>query len=143
MRTLLLLCFVGIALSFTFPADCNPSKVYANKKQTQWDDRFSTYEKISGVPKFKGGDKSLETFLRKNLVLSKEAQNNIFNLNYQFTVTCEGKVVDARQIGDAKMNSWTNFKEAIQKTEGLWQPAKHQGEAVNCVYFGKLFIKGS
>lgn len=136
-----LLAFVGYA--FAPSADCGDGVVYANTKQTEYDKRFDAYPKIKGAPKFKGGDKELAKLIREKLRLSDIAKSQVFNLNYQFTVTCEGKIKDVRQIGSPKADDWTNIVEIITSTDGSWEPAKKEGKVVDCVYFSKLFVNGT
>ena len=143
MRIILITLTVLLGLSFTTSSDCGDGNTYANKKQTENDDRFKDYKKITGIPKFKGGDKKLDKFVQKNLELSEVAKTQMFNLNYQFTVTCEGKIKDVKQIGDSRADDWTNISEVIKKTEGSWTPAKKDGKTVHCVYFNKIFVSGS
>jgi hypothetical protein len=141
MKNLLLIVSVFVALGFNLAPNCD-KVIYANKQQTEYDDRFNNYEKINGIPKIKGGDKKLDKIIRKNLKLSETAKTQFFMLNYQFTVNCEGEIKDVKQIGDPKADSWTNIKEVIMKTEGFWKPAKHKGKPVNCIYFSRISING-
>jgi len=145
MKQFLIILEVALCFGFTtnLNPDCGDGNVYANKKQTEYDKRFDYYEKISGLPKFKGGDKKLDKVVRKNLELSEVAKTQIFNLNYQFTVTCDGKIKDVKQIGDSRADDWTNISDVIKKTEEDWTPAKKDGKSVNCVYFAKVFVNGS
>jgi len=143
MKTILFVLTIFMIFAFTPNPDCGDGKVYANKKQTEFDKRFDNYPKIDGVPEYKGGDKKLGKLIQTELVLSEAAKTQIFNLNYQFTVTCEGKITDVKQIGDSKADDWTNIVEIIQSTEADWTPAKKDGKTVDCVYFSKIFINGS
>ena len=143
MKKFLVILIVFLCFAFTSQPDCGDGSVYANKKQTEYDKRFDKYKKISGLPKFKGGDKKLKKFVQNNLELSEVAKTQIFNLNYQFTVTCDGKIKDVKQIGNSKMNDWTNISGVIKKTEENWTPAVNGGKTVDCVYFSKIFINGS
>lgn len=122
---------------------CGDGTIYANKKQTQYDSRFDDYPKIGGLPKFKGGEKGLEKLIQKQLKLSSVAKTQMFRLNYQFTVSCEGKISDIKTLGSPKVAEWTNIVEIIKATEGAWSPAKKGGKAIDCVYFNKLSINGS
>lgn len=54
---------------FTPNPDCGDGKVYANKKQTEFDKRFGSYPKIDGVPTYDGGEKKLEKLIRSKLKL--------------------------------------------------------------------------
>lgn len=123
--------------------DCGDGNVYASKKQTENDKRFESYQKINSAPKFKGGDKKLDNLIRSRLKLSEIAKTQIFNLNYQFTVTCDGKIKNIKQLGDQKANDWTNIVDIIQGTEGSWKPAKKNGNPVDCVYFRTLWVMGN
>lgn len=143
MRTILLTLTTLLILSFTKAPDCGDGSVYANKKQTEYDKRFESYQKIDGVPKYKGGDKKLDKLIRSKLKLSDVAKTRIFNLNYQFTVTCDGKIKDVKQIGDSKADDWTNIVEIIMGTDADWTPAEKDEKPVDCVYFNKIFINGS
>ncbi len=144
MKYVLFLLITTSSLKFLYSQDnCNSTKVYANKKQTEFDTRFNSIDKIKSSPKFKGGEKKLTKLIRENLKLSDVAKSQVFNLNFQFTITCDGEIVDVKQIGDQKMDNWTNISEVIQTTKGLWTPAKENGENVNCIYFQKIFINGS
>lgn len=134
-----------VLLGFAFNLDpgCGDGKVYANKKQTEHDKRFDSYPKIKGIPKYKGGEKKLTEYILSKLTLSEVAKTQIFFLNYQFTVTCDGSIKDIKQIGDPKAADWTNITEILPGTEGSWKPAKNDGQPVDCVYFHRIFIQGS
>ena len=138
ITALTFLCF-----AFTVNTDCGDGTVYANNKQTEYDERFDSYIKINGCAKFKGGEEEFDQLIRDKLKLSETAKNQIFNLNFQFTVTCDGKIKDVKQIGDPMANDWTNIAEIVQSTEGEWSPAKNGGQTVDCVYFDKVLIVGS
>lgn len=142
MKTILLILTTFLIFAFTLNPDCGDGNVYANKKQTEYDKRFDSYLKIDGVPKYKGGDKKLDKLIRSKLKLSEIAKTQFFYLNYQFTVTCDGKIKDTKQIGDQKAEDWTNIVEIIHGTEGEWTPAKKDGKTVDCVYFSKILING-
>jgi hypothetical protein len=139
MKTLLLILTTFLMISMSTP-DCGDGTVYANQKQTENDKRFDDYQKIDEVPQYNGGDKKLDKLIRSKLKLSKVAKTQIFNLNYRFTVTCDGKIKDVKQIGDSKIDDWTNIVDIIQDTEGNWTPAKKDGKPVDCIYFSKIFI---
>jgi hypothetical protein len=143
MKKALLILITFLFFGFASNPDCGDATVYANKKQTENDKRFDIYPKIKAAPKYKGGDKKLDELIRSKLKLSEAAKTLVFNLNYQFTVTCDGKVKDVKQIGDSKADDWTNIVEIILSTEADWTPAKKDGKTVDCVYFRKLFINGS
>jgi hypothetical protein len=142
MKTLYFLLTI-LFLSFAPAPECGDGNVYANATQTQNDNRFADYTKIDGIPEYKGGEKKLDKLILAQLKLSDVAKTQIFNLNFQFTVTCDGKIKDVKQIGDPKANDWTNIVEIIQGTEGSWTPAKKDGQPVDCIYFDKVFINGS
>ena len=143
MKKILLLLLLAPVFGLAQNTTCGDGIVYANKKQTQYDDRFDSYTKISGAPKMKGGDEQLKEVVLANLKLADEAKNMVFRLNYQFTVTCDGKIRDVIQIGDPRMSDWTNIETVIQSTEADWTPAKNKGKPVDCVYFHKVTIVGS
>ncbi len=145
MRQILIILSAALCFGFsTNPThNCGDGNVYANKKQTEYDKRFDNYEKISGLPKFKGGNKKLDKFVRNNLKLSEIAKAQIFNLNYQFTVTCDGIIKDVKQIGDSRADDWTNISEVIKKTQENWTPARKDGKPVDCIYFSRIFVNGS
>lgn len=143
MRVLLIILTILLTYGFSQNSDCGDGTVYANKKQTKFDDRFGDYPKISGVPKFKGGDTKLNSIVLENLKLSDVAKTQIFRLNYQFTVTCEGKIKDVKQIGNPMVDGWTNIINVIQSIESDWTPAKNKGKTVDCIYFSSLTINGS
>ena len=142
-KIFLSILLIFICLAFTSEPTCGDETVYANSKQTANDNRFKKYKKIKDVPKFKGGERKLENIIRNNLELAEDAKSQIFNLNYQFTLTCEGKIKDVVQIGDPIADNWTNIETILKDTESDWKVAKKDGEAVNCIYFGKIFINGS
>ena len=104
--------------------------------------RFQNYKKINSAPKFKGGKKTFEAFMLKNLVLSANAKKQVFNMNYQFTINCYGDIKDVKALGEMPTD-FTNLEETIPKTKGLWKPARHKRRKVDCIYFGKLFINGT
>ena len=143
MRTFFLSILAFLCFSFATDPACGDGNTYANQEQTGLDKRFDGYTKISGCPSFAGGEKKLDKLIRKSLKLSAAAKTQVFNLNYQFTVACDGKIKDVKQIGDPKANDWTNIGEIIQGTEGKWTPAQKDGKAVDCVYFRRLFVNGS
>jgi hypothetical protein len=124
-------------------AQCGDGKVYSNKAQTEFDKRFDSYPKTVECPQFKGGKKALDQLIQQKMKLNATAKSQIFNLNYKFTVGCDGKIKDIKQIGDAKMDNWTNIVAIIKGTAGKWTPAKKNGIAVDCVYFGTFMINGS
>jgi hypothetical protein len=128
---------------FRNEGECGDGTVYANKEQTENDSRFDAYIKIKGVPEYKDGDKKLDELIKSKLVLADGAKSQVFNLNYQFTVTCDGKIKDFKTLGDPRMATWTNIAEIIQGTEVDWTPAKKDKKAVDCIYFRKLFINVS
>lgn len=142
MKSIILLLTTNLIFSFSSNLECGDGQVYSNKKQTEFDKRFDIYSKIDGVPKYKGGEKKLDKLIYSKLKLSEDAKKTIFKLNYQFTVTCEGKIKDIKELGDTKLKGWTNIIEIIQNTEGNWKPAKKDGKNVDCIYFSRLSIKG-
>lgn len=143
MKTLL------IAVTFFFgfmpgaKPDCGDGTVYANEKQVKYDERFKEYTTISSCPEYKGGDKKLDEYIRSNLKLSDKGKTLIFNLNYKFTITCEGKIKDFVQLGDPVFKEVTNIVDVIQATEGNWKAAEKDDKPVDCIYFRKLFINGT
>jgi len=142
MRIISVLLMFSLLVSFTIPIDCIDTTIYVNEKQTKYDRRFDDYERIKGCPKYKGGDFKFEQLIDKNLKLSSEAKTQIFNLNYQFTVLCDGRIVNAKQMGDSRAENWTNIVEIIKGTEGQWTPAKKNDKPVSCIYFAKMFVDG-
>jgi hypothetical protein len=139
--SLLLIALLGFSSSKSL--DCGDGKTYANIKQTEFDKRFDSYEKIKGCPEFKEGDKGLTELILKDLKLSDIAKTQVFNLNFTAKITCDGKIVDARQIGDPKMDEFTNILQILKSTQDMWTPAKKDGKPVECIYFGKVFINGT
>lgn len=138
-----------ICLFFSFssklPTKCGDGIVYALESQTADDERFTEFQKITGKKnsiKFPGGDKTLDKLLREKLVLSEEAQQHVFNLNYYFVVNCDGSVGEVTVLGDSEVAKWTNIENMIKHTLG-WQPAMVNGKSVDCIYFRKLLIQGS
>lgn len=142
MKAILILLTISLCYAFTLNSDCGDGTIYANEKQTQYDKRFDSYPKIDGVPTFMGGDKKLQSIVLDNLQLSDVAKTQIFRLNFQFTVTCEGKIKDVKQIGSPQADDWTNIVEIIEGTEGDWTPAEYKGKVVDCVYFTKVTVNG-
>ena len=143
MKSFLIILTSICFLSFAPTPECGDGTVYASAKQTKYDKRFDSYTKINSSPSFKGGDKKLDKLIRSQLKLSSVAKTLIFMLNYQFTVTCDGKITDIKQIGNAKFDDCTNIVEIIASTEGSWKPAVKSGKRVDCVYFRRLNIIGS
>jgi hypothetical protein len=143
MKNILLIFTIISIFGFTLKPACGDGKVYANKKQTENDTRFDAYLKIDEVPKYKGGVKKLDKLILSKLKLSEAAKKQFFNLNYQFTVTCDGTIEDVKQIGDPTADDWTNIAEIIKATEVDWTPAKKDGITVDCVYFSRILINGS
>jgi hypothetical protein len=141
LTTLILLPFL---LSFTFvnPQDCGDGNIYSRSKQTANYDSFDGFHKISSLPKMKGGNRRLLKIIRKNLRLSDVAKTQIFSLNYQFTITCDGQIKDIKALGDIKVKDWTNIVDIIVSTEGKWRPAKKHRKPVDCIYFDRMFING-
>lgn len=137
------LFFFILFCSFTSFQDCSDKTVYANSSQTKDIKRFDIFTRIDGCPTYVEGDYKFFKLLRKNLKLSDLAKTQIFMLNYQFTITCDGKLEDIKSLGDSKANHWTNIVELIRGTEGKWLPAKKGDTSVNCIFFGKMYIDGS
>ncbi len=142
MKTILVLTSI-LLTTFSFTQTCSDTTIYANSKQTKYDNRFSNYKKIKSQPKYSGGSKKFESYLRENLIVDARFKNEIFNLNYQITISCDGKIIEAKTLGDKRFGEITNFIEIAQKTEGNWKAAKNKGKEVNCIYFGKMFVNGS
>lgn len=132
---------VLISLAFSDTVDCGDGNIYSVKKQTKNDRRFDKYTKIKKGPKLKKG--KLDDIIDEKLKVFGVGKTQIFNLNYQFTVTCKGKIVDVKSLGAKHMADWTNIVDIIKSTEGLWKPAKKDGEFVDCVFFNKKFVWGS
>jgi hypothetical protein len=143
MKTLLTSVFALFIFSTTTIAQCGDGKVYSNKAQTEFDKRFDSYPKTVECPAFKGGKKALDQLIQQKMKLNATGKTQVFNLNYKFTVGCDGKIKDIKQIGDAKMDDWTNIVAIIKGTAGKWTPAKKNGIAVDCIYFGTFAINGS
>lgn len=143
MRAILFTLVILLGFGFTLNSDCGDGTVYANKEQTGTDKRLAAFPKIDGIPKFKGGDKRMDKLIRAKLKVVETAKSQVFNLNYIFTVTCDGKIKDFKTIGDAAMEDWTNVSKIIMETEADWTPAQKDGKNVDCIYFRKLFINGS
>lgn len=122
--------------------DCGDGTTYASAKQTAEDSRFAEFPKIESAPRFKGGDKKLERFIKNRLELSEVAKKEIFSLNYALTVNCDGSLRDIKPFGDPKGDNFTNIVAILFETANLWTPAKHNGAPVDCVYFGTLFVYG-
>ena len=138
---------IGLFCSFSakLPTKCGDGKIYALETQTANDERFSEFQKISGKKnsiKFPGGDKTLDKLLREKLILTEEAQQQVFNLNYYFVVNCDGSVGEVTVLGDPVVAEWTNIENMIKHTMG-WQPAMIAGKPVDCIYFRTLHIQGS
>lgn len=136
---------LSILLFLQLSLPCGNGTLYAVKKQTEGDSRFSAFPKIEGkrnIPVYPGGDKALDNLIREKLILDAEAQRYEFVLNYYFTVKCNGSIGDVVVLGDKELAEWTNISTIIQHTTD-WQPAYVDGKAVDCIYFRKLPIKGS
>lgn len=136
---------LSLLLSLQLMLPCGNGTLYAVKKQTEGDSRFSSFPKIEGkrnIPVYPGGDKALDNLIREKLVLDAEAQRYDFVLNYYFTVKCDGSIEDVTVLGDEEIADWTNIATIIEHTYD-WQPAYVDGKAVDCIYFRKLSIKGS
>ncbi len=138
---------ITITLLFGFTphvnSSCGDGTVYANEKQVKYDDRFKEYPTIPSCPEYKDGDKKLDEYIRSSLKLNDKGKTLIFNLNYKFTITCEGKIKDFVQLGDPAFKDVTNIADVIQATEGSWKAAEKDGKSVDCIYFRKLFINGT
>lgn len=143
MKYLLLAISILLAFAFRPGSACGDGTIYANKKQTELDQRFDSFPKIKGAPKYAGGEEELDKLIKQELKLSDAAKTQVFRLNFRFTVTCEGRISNVMQIGNKKADDWTNIREIIQSTEGKWTPAKKDGQPVDCVYFRALTINGS
>jgi hypothetical protein len=139
------LASVIILCSFHKPpvSKCD-ERIFAWEQQTANDERFVDFPKVSGKkngPKYVGGDKALDKLIREKLILSKEAQEHVFNLNYYFVVNCDGSIGDVVILGDEIVAEWTNIRNIIVHTMG-WQPALFNKKPVNCIYFRTLMING-
>lgn len=135
---------LAILLFFQLSLPCGDGILYAVKKQTEGDSRFSAFPKIEGkrnIPVYPGGDKALDNLIREKLTLDHEAQRYDFILNYYFTVKCDGSIADVVVLGDEELADWTNISSIILHTRD-WQPAYVGGKAVDCIYFRKLSIQG-
>lgn len=124
---------------------CGDGTLYAVKKQTEGDSRFSAFPKIEGkrnIPVYPGGDKALDNLIREKLILDPEAQRYDFVLNYYFTVKCDGSIGEVVVLGDEEIADWTNISTIIRHTTD-WQPAYVDGKPVDCIYFRKLPIVGN
>jgi hypothetical protein len=143
MKTTLLLFTLLFSSIVIHGQSCVDTTIYANAKQTKYDNRFSSYKKIKSQPKYSGGPKKFEKYLRAHLVVDPRFKNEIFNLNYQIVISCEGEIIEAKTMGDKRFGEITNFIQIAHKTAGEWKPAKKNGESVNCIYFGRLFVNGS
>jgi hypothetical protein len=144
MKHALLTLFLGISPLFFAQNDCSDGTLYSWAKQTSGDSRFSAFPKISGKrngPSVSGGDKQLDKLIKSRLVLSKEAKGSAFNLNYYFTVGCNGKISDVVILGDPIVADWTNIEDIVTHTTG-WEPATVNGKPVDCIYFRTLYIDG-
>jgi hypothetical protein len=140
-RTLLLLCTL-LGWSTLSAQPCGDGTLYVSKIQTARDGLCDQYPKLDGfegMPRFKEGNENLEKMIRSKLKLSEEARAHIFNLNFRFTVTCDGHVKDVKQIGAPFMDTWTNIVEIISATTD-WGPAKKNGKPVDCISFGRMVI---
>lgn len=133
---------VSVLFGLTTPHDCGDGITYASAAQTENDARFAEFPKIDVAPKFKGGDKKLERFIKNRLKLTEVAKKEIFNLNYVLTVNCDGSLRDITQLGDPKSANFTNIVAILFETADMWTPAKHNGAPVDCLYVGSLFVYG-
>lgn len=127
--------------SFTLP--CDPT-VYTWGKQTAGDSRFAAFPVLKGKksgPVYPGGDKALDRLIREKLLISEEASRHTFNLNYYFTVGCDGSIENVVVLGDPVVAEWTNISNILVHTRG-WQPATKSGASVKCIYFRTLFVHG-
>lgn len=122
--------------------DCGDGVTYAAAEQTANDPRFAEYPKIDSSPKFKGGRKKLDRWIKNRLELSDAAKKEIFNLNYRLTVGCDGSLRDIQYMGDPKGASFTNIVAILFETAGQWTPAEHNGVPVDCIYYGTFFVYG-
>jgi len=139
---------LSILLLFSFrnvPPACGDGNLYAWEEQTKLDSRFNEFPKLNGKkngPSYPGGDKALDALIREKLILDEEAKDQIFMLNYYFTVKCDGSIDDVVILGDPVVKDWTNIDHIIRRTTG-WEPATIDGKAVDCIYFRKMMINGS
>jgi len=138
---------IGLFFSFStkITPKCGDGTIYALEAQTTNDERFSEFKKITGKKnsiKFPGGDKTLDKLLREKLILTDEAQQEVFNLNYYFVVNCDGSIGEVTILGDPIVANWTNIANMIKHTMG-WQPAMIAGKPVDCIYFRTLLIQGN
>lgn len=131
-----------VLCAFRFP--CNET-VYAWEKQTAQDERFMNFPKVKGRkngPAYPGGDKAIDKLLKEKLVLTEEAVDYDFVLNYYVVVNCDGTVGDVTVMGDPVVKEWTNIRNLLKHTEG-WKAATIENKPVNCVYVRTFAIKGS
>ncbi len=130
-------CYINV-----FAQKCGDGKTYASKEQTENDNRFDDYKKITSHPEFKGGKDKLDSLIRSQLKVAPRGKTMVFKLNYTITVTCDGNVKDAKLLGNADYADLTNIIEIISTTSGQWKPAKKSGVEVDCIYFGKMTVVG-
>lgn len=137
----LLFCTLGLTRQ---PATCGDGKLYTWENQTYNDERFVSFPVIKGKkngPAYIAGDKALDRMLREKLVLSDEARQNTFNLNYYCVVNCDGTIGEVVILGDPVVQEWTNLEHLLTKSTG-WKAATLNGNPVNCIYFRTLLING-
>lgn len=144
MKHALLLLLLAASPLFYAQSGCGDGTLYSWDRQTSGDDRFAEFPKISGKrngPAIAGGDKQLDKLIKSRLVLTPTAKENTFNLNYYFTVGCNGKVSDVVILGDPIVADWTNIADILTRTTG-WKAATVDGKPVDCIYFRTLYIDG-
>lgn len=137
--------YVLLGCSTLHAQECGDGTIYASEKQTGADPLFARYPKLYGfesMPRFKDGNENLHALIYAKLKLSAEARAVIFNLNFQFTVTCDGRVTNVKQLGAPRMDNWTNIAEILLATSD-WKAATKDGKAVDCLYFGRILINGT
>lgn len=137
---IVILSVVSLLFSKEEPLQCGDGKTYAVEKQTKFNNKFDGYEKVSNAPYLDG--QNLNEIIEENLKLNDIAKQNIFRLNYMFTVSCNGELKDVKVLGDPKSINWTNIVDIIKNTEGNWIPATREGKNIDCIYFSRKTIVG-
>lgn len=139
----LLLFSIPVLTGVSNQPDCGDGTTYANREQTKHDKRFHSFKKIKSVPEFLGEYEEFNHFILANYIKYDVAQSDIQLVEYQFTITCEGKLKGLKCLGEGNIIDWPIIEEIILNSRNKWKPATKSGLNVDCIFFNKIVLNGN
>jgi Ca-activated chloride channel homolog len=93
-------------------------------------------------PEFRGGEKAMEEFIRRNLIYPAEsAKNNISGtVIVEFTVDTDGSVNDIRILYSLDKYTDQEVARVVNLMKGMWKPAECNGKKVKASVIIKKFV---